>query len=319
MIRDNGEIIATAPLMCSNYSFAFFGNLTKVEFIGSPQSDYNNFILTKKENKCINLFLNYLLDEYTDWDYLELRDVPECAAAVNPIRNLMSVESFSSHLEERVITVCPYMSLPNSAEIFLQGLKGDMRRSLRRRMRRLSEKYDVKMKTHSDFDSIKDAMHAFFALHQKRWNTKGASGVFAQDALRSFHVDIAESFAEKGWLNLNLLTADDKPAAAIYSFSYKQKNYEYLTGFDTEYNKYSVTNLLRLHVFKECIQKGLKEYDLMRDYEPYKRDWSTESRKNLEIRLIRKGLFAKIYGWAIKSNTVNALAQKFNKSLSVKQ
>ena len=305
--------------MCSNYSFLFFGNLTKVEFIGSPQSDYNNLILIEKESECLNLFLNYLIDEYADWDYLELRDLSENATVVNSLRNMLNTESFRPQLRERVITLCPYISLPSSTEIFLQRLKGDMRRNLRRRMRRLSEEYQVKVKTHSDFDSLKDAMHAFFKLHQKRWKTKGVPGVFAQEPVRNFHVDVAKSFAEKGWLNLYLLTADDEPIAAIYSFDYKQKNYEYLTGFDPEYSRYAVANLLRMHVVEECIQKGLREYDLMRGDEPYKRVWGTESRKNLEIRWIRKGAFAKIYGWATKSDTINLLTQKLGKSLSLKR
>ena len=74
-----------------------------------------------------------------------------------------------------------------------------------------------------------------------------------------------------------------------------------------------------MHVVEECIQKGLREYDLLRGGEPYKSDWNTKNRKNLEVRFIRKGLFARIYGWASKNNTTLLLTQKFGKSLALKQ
>jgi len=43
-----------------------FGELRRVEFIGSPHADYNNFILLKKEVKYAKLFLDGLM-EYSDF------------------------------------------------------------------------------------------------------------------------------------------------------------------------------------------------------------------------------------------------------------
>lgn len=310
--------MAFAPLMLSKYNFLHFGNLTKIEFIGTPQSDYNNFILTQREMECLKLFLNYL-NEHNDWDYLELSDISESTASMNLLRKIPFGKLLRGQLEEKVTFLCPYMNLPDSTEIFMSRLSGDMRRNLRRRMRRLGEKYRVEIKTYSDFGSIEEAMNAFYKLHQKRWKTQGVPGVFAEKKLRDFHFDVARQFAEKGWLSLYFLTANDDLIAAIYSFDYKHKKYEYLTGFDPEYSQYGVGNLIRRHVAEECIRRGLTEYDLMRGGEPYKRSWNTKNRKNLELRLIRKGLFARMYGWATKSNTVLFLTQKFGRSLALKQ
>ena len=310
--------MAIAPLMWSKYNFLHFGNLTKIEFIGSPQSDYNNFILTGEEMKCLKLFLNYL-NEHNDWDYLELSDISENAVSVNLLRKMPPGELLGDRLEEKVTFLCPFMNLPDTTEIFMSRLSGNMRRNLRRRMRRLSEKYRVEVKTHSDFDSIEEAMNAFYKLHQKRWKTQGKPGVFAEKALRDFHYDVARYFSEKKWLSLYILTVDDVPIAAIYSFDYKKKKYEYLTGFDPEYSRYGVANLLRMHAVDDCIRKGFNEYDLTRGDEPYKASWGAKSRKNLELRLIRKGVFPKIYGWATKSATAMLLTQKLGRSLTLKR
>ncbi|MCK4478497.1 GNAT family N-acetyltransferase [Candidatus Bathyarchaeota archaeon] len=319
IIEDKGKAIAVAPLMYSKYNFLHFGNLRKIEFIGSPQSDYNNFIFLEKEQECLKLFWDYLTDKHADWNFVELGDIPESATFVSLLRTMSTEELSGVHLDEVITFSCPYIDLPISIEMFLQRLSGNMRRNLRRRKKRLSEKYRVEVKTHSDFSSIEEAMDAFYELHQKRWETQDLPGVFAEKKLRDFHYDIARHFSKKEWLSLYILTADDLPIAAIYSFNYKQKKYEYLTGFDPEYSKYGVANLLRMHVVEECIRKGLKEYDLMRGDETYKISWNAKSRKNLEFRLIRKGLFPRIYGWITKSVTATLLAQKLGKSLTLRQ
>jgi len=317
LVNDNNKIVAIAPLMWSKYNFLHFGSFTKIEFIGSPQSDYNNFILIKRKMKCLRLFLDYL-NEHNDWDYLELSDISESTVSMKLLRQMPSEELLGGRLEEKVTFLCPYMNLPDSMEMFMSRLSGNMRRNLRRRMRRLSEKYRVEVRTHADFSSIEEAMNAFYKLHQKRWGIQGFPGVFAEKRLRDFHLDVARHLAEKGWLSLYFLIANDDPIAAIYSFDYKQKKYEYLTGFDPEYSQYGVGNLIRRYVAGECIRRGLKEYDLMRGAEPYKSSWNTKNRKNLELRLIHKGLFARMYGWATKSNISLLLIQKFGKSLALK-
>jgi len=317
LASDKDRIIAIAPFMRTKYHFLRFGNLTKIEFIGCPQSDYNNFILIDKEAECLELFLDRLI-EYDDWDYLELKEIPENTTSVDILRKLTFEQSIGK-FEERPISTCPYMTLPDSTDAFLSRLKGDMRRNLRRRMKRLKEKFRVEIKTQNHFDSIDEAMNAFFKLHQKRWKTKGVPGVFAKKELRDFHVNVARLFNEKRWLSLYFLTANDAPIAAIYSFDYRQKKYEYLTGFDPDYSQYSTGNLLRLHVAEDCIQKGFKEYDLMRGNEQYKNQWQTQNRKNLEMRIVQKGLFAKIYGWATTDKTALLVTEKLGHSLTPKR
>jgi len=319
IIKDNDEVIAVAPLMWSKYNFMHLGSLAKIEFIGSPQSDYNSFILVRRELECLKLFLRYLTSNHDDWDCLELKDTSEDMATMELLRKIPSEQASRVKFEERVTFLCPYMELPSSTEEFMSRLGGDMRRNLRRRMKRLSEKYEVKVQTQSDFGSIKEAMNAFYKLHQKRWGTKGMPGVFADETLRNFHYDVASYFNERGWLRLYLLTANNEPVASIYSFNYGAKKYEYLTGFDPKFSQYGVGNLLRMHVAEDGIKESLKEYDLLRGDEPYKTSWPTKIRKNFEVRFTHKGLFAELYAWTLRSTIASTLTQKLGYSLTIRR
>lgn len=302
--QENTEILGIAPLMLSKYSFLHLGKLRKIELIGTPNSDYNNFLLFKRPDTCLKTILNHLMKS-TGWDLLELRDVREGSVSATALK---SIYKSGTQLKLKVGYLCPYIELPDSPKMYLNFLSRNMRKNLRRRMRRLSEKYKVEVKTHRDYNSVKDAMEIFFKLHLKRWGSN--IGNFGSKAFRDFHLDIAEIFNEKGWLGMHFLTINDEPISAVYSFDYNQKKYGYSTGFDPEFGHYSPGNLLKMQVVQHCIRKGYKEYDLTRDSEPYKANWATGVRRNLTVTMVKKGLFTRMYYWTTQKEYIQSLITK---------
>jgi CelD/BcsL family acetyltransferase involved in cellulose biosynthesis len=313
-VKDGDRIIGIAPLMLSEYSFLHLGKFRKIEFIGTPHSDYNNLLLLSEESRCVKLFFNHLM-ELADWDLLELKDVREETACANAFREIRKDKGQELRVFEE--TLCPYIRLPSSREEFFDHLSSNMRRNLRRRMRKLQKSYKFEVRTQDDFNSVGQAMKTFFDLHQRRWTSKGKPGAFASKVFRNFHLNLAEVFQEKGWLALYFLVADDEPVAALYTFEYNNKKYGYLSGFEPEFARYGVGNLLKLHVIEDCLKKGIKEYDLTRGFELYKADWATGVRRNLGIRMAYKGLFARLYDRAMQSGLSLFLIRRFGASLDL--
>lgn len=304
LAKEKKEIIAIAPLMSSNYSLLGFSSLRKIEFIGSPASDYNVFILTKNKPEYLKLFFNYLINR-SDWDIIELRDIPETAISAKLLQRTVMHLPHRLKNEITVCDVCPYISLPTSFETFMKTLSKNRRWRLRRNMRKLKEKYKVEFKCYDEIGSVKQAMRMFIQLHQKRWKSKNMPGAFASPSFTSFHLELAEHFAEKGWLGLYFLTVDDQPISVQYVFEYNKKMYQYLTGFHPGYPEYSVGHLMLMCVIENCIQKGLREYDMMRGGEPYKTRWGAKNRKNLQIRFINKSFRGRIYNWATHARLIS--------------
>jgi CelD/BcsL family acetyltransferase involved in cellulose biosynthesis len=160
-------------------------------------------------------------------------------------------------------------------------------------------------------------MEAFFKLHLKRWTAKGKPGNFGSEIFRRFHLNLAEVFDEKGWLSLHFLMVNDDPVAAAYTFNYNLKKYGYSTGFDPAYSRFGVGNLLKMHIISECIKKGYREYDLARDFEPYKANWTTHARKNYVATMVRDSVFAEIYNHFANSRISSLLYNKFGLQLSL--
>ena len=99
LAEEKDEILGIAPLMYSVHKM--FGlRIGKIEFIGTPDSDYHDFILTEKEKDCIELFVNHLKKLPEKWDCIELTDIPENSKS----------SRFLSKLSKKFDTVhkCPY-------------------------------------------------------------------------------------------------------------------------------------------------------------------------------------------------------------------
>jgi len=304
LAREKNKIIAIAPLMYSIYK-VFGLKLKKIEFIGaSAHSDYSNFILTEKQRECIRLFMKYLSDCSFKWDCLEFRGIPETAQSLNSLR---SVGKNLCMFEERLYSICTYISLSDSFEALYKRLHRNMRKNLRKSMRHLNERFRVEVKTLSDFSSIEKAMDTFYKLHQKRQRTKGLPGAFGDSIFRSFLLDVTKCFMKNGWLDLSFITINKKPIASALSFEYNHKLYVYNQGFDPEYSKYSPGNLIILQIIKNSIQKGLTEFDFLRGVEAYKSRWNTLHRKNIELS-INKGFLGSLYSRIKQSD--NFIVQK---------
>ena len=317
IVEDQNKILAIAPLMLSSYKLPLFGNVKKIEFIGVKHSDYSNFIIIDNEKECLKLIINYLKDTILNWNWIELKQIPEPTENSNFLPILFSDIS-SLTLKTRVCTKCPYIPLPNSFNLLMTGLNKKLRKTLKYNNRNIKEKYSVELKRYDEAGySVKEAMKVFLNLHEARWAQEGQPGLFKDTSFLNFHMETANIFAEKNWLGLYFLTANDEPVAVQYSFEYFKKMYSYLSGFNPKYAGFSVGNLLNIYLLERCIKNGFVEFDWLRGEEPYKLKWTNISRRNFEIRLIKNGLLNSYYNWITWNKNINNIAIKLK--LSVKR
>jgi CelD/BcsL family acetyltransferase involved in cellulose biosynthesis len=180
-------------------------------------------------------------------------------------------------------------------------------------MKRLKEEYKVAFRRQDGIDSLRQGMKTFFLLHQKRWASKGLRGSFGEDPrFRDFLLDVARCFAEQQWLNLAFLTANDEPISAALCFEYNRTLYYYHPGFDPEYSKYGVGNLLIMRLIQDAIQRGMDEFDFLRGDEAYKNDWTSLSRSSFEVRSVRSRLLPKLYDRVTRSEEYDRIKRSNN-------
>jgi len=285
--QEDDKIVGIAPLTY-NVCTMFGLRRGKIEFLGSPYSDYNDFVLTNEE-KCLPAFFHYLNHISKKWDCIDLIDIPAYS------KSIPFLKKFSKTL--RPAKKCPYLLLPKSHEIFINSLDHKLRKDLHRNSKRLKTDFKMEFVDYSGTLSCVEGMKIFFRLHQKRWMVKGSPGAFADPKFRDFHLEIAKTFSEKGWLGLLILRLSGKPVAASYGFKYRRKYYYYLSGFDPDYSAYSVGNELISSVIAKCISEGFEEFDFLRGAQKYKDRWNTMTRWNRHAILIRDSPITKVENW----------------------
>jgi len=292
LAEDNGVVAGIAPLMYSVHRSLGLSS-GKIEFVGAPDSDYSDFIVPEKREECLSLFFEYLNLLPEKWNSVDLADIPQNAKC------LPFLTRISKNL--RLINDCPYLPLPGSYDAFLKMLSLKKRKYVKNGMKRLEQNFDVEIVDCSQPQHFSEGMEILFELHQKKWASAGCSGAFSDPKIRNFHLDIAESFSKEKWLSLLVLRLSGKPVAAEYGFKYNSRYYAYLAGYDPDYSKFSVGNMLFIYIINSLIQQRIVQYDFLRGSEQYKSYWNAISRWNYQALLSRKGAFGGFQYWLYKN------------------
>lgn len=313
--KENGQVHFAAPMMYSTYKLLGI-KLRKLEFIATPFSDYNVFLVINRESatKAAKLLLERVRESFAQVDCVELEEVPEDSCTVKILEN---IKTDGLKTCSNVVSICPYIILPNCFETFLQHLGPNMRRNLKRWEKKALEDHNVDFVTYDEVGGVKEAMNIFYELHQKRWASKHEPGIFTQYVNRDFHLQVAQNFAEKKQLALFFLRFGGEPISAVYSYEYNGKLYVYQSGFDPEYEEYHPGYLTFNGLMKYAVEKGLREFDFMRGNEEYKTRWKTQMRRNLEFRALNRSCKATLYNWFTNNKSLSNLCAKIGKKVCV--
>ena len=295
---DNNKIVAIAPLRKTRRTVKGKIGYNIIEPLTFGNADYTGLILAEQEKGCLSRFLFHLFAE-KDWDLFYLPDLPKTSKTLELLRAFhKNLPGFAA--EPGII--CPYITIPDSKEKLLQSLSPSFRKRLERRMRKLErEKGTVQIKHYQELGSLEQAIETLFELHQKRWTKKGGLGAFEKPEIRKMLIQTAKLFAKKKWLELYFLTINNKPIAAQLDLAYGQKLLGNWCGFDPDYSKYSVGNLLMLKILEECAERGIIEFDFMQGAESYKFFWTNKFRQSINIRFVNRKLSSIVIGLVLRA------------------
>jgi CelD/BcsL family acetyltransferase involved in cellulose biosynthesis len=223
-----------------------------------------------------------------------MTQIPENSEFLTLVQKLYPQFSKSLILDYRILTTCPYIPLPTTWEEYFGSFSSKTQKTLRRMLKSLGKEHEVEFEKFSG-DGLERHVRETFELKQKRWQKLHLSGGIASDQkAMAFYIDVAKSFSEKGWLHLSFLKVDGDAVSAVYGFTYNQKFYWCIPGFDPDYSKYGVGTLLTMYLIEDAIKMGLKEFDFLVGEESHKLRWHTLSRSNIQVVLLKRSLLNKL-------------------------
>ncbi len=190
--------------------------------------------------------------------------------------------------------ICPYIPLAGHTwDSYLATLGASHRANVRRRLRALEQKFDVRFERVTDERDRRAALERLTDYHERRFDSSGTA--FRTAALCAFHDEVTRRFLDRGWLRMFVLQVNGAPAAVMYGFLYNRTFYFYQHGFDDSYQQYSIGLVLMARSIRAALEEGAVEFDMLWGTEPYKFLWASRTRELHNIHLFPPHLGGRLH------------------------
>ncbi|MFY0523453.1 GNAT family N-acetyltransferase [Archangium gephyra] len=159
-------------------------------------------------------------------------------------------------------------------------LQSKFKANCRRRRRKLEEKGRVTVERVEGGLDLEAKLEEGFALEASGW--KGRRGTaMAQDArTRGFYSELARSAGYAGRLALYYMRLDGRAVAFQYALEYGGRYFLLKPGYDETLGDCSPGQLLMEDVLRDCMSRGLREFDFLGPDMVWKRDWTDKVRRH---------------------------------------
>lgn len=263
--------------------------LRRMSFLGETHvgSDYLDVIASRENQEEVTRRLLEQVRDGGEWDVLDLNDMDSQSPTLTILQEVF--ENPEYELEWQDGPLCPYREL-ESGETF-DGFIRNLGRgqNYKRRSKWLEKQEGYRIVRSTCPQEMEHALAEFLRLHDLRWRAEGGSDGIACPQVEAFHRDATSYLAETGNVCLYTMIVGEQAVASFYALVHNGKMICYLTGRDPEWQKQSVGMVLIGETFRHAFELGMREYDFLRGEEPYKADWSSQTRRLVSVRIYRKG------------------------------
>jgi CelD/BcsL family acetyltransferase involved in cellulose biosynthesis len=289
--REGTETLAIAPWVITNRRLRGVVPFRCVEFLGSEtvNGDHLDFLTAPGADRpaVVSLLFGHLLESRTPWDMMKLDSVPEESETAGALVNASMAAGCDATSEP--VFVCPAVELPSSWKDIRLVVKEGPFRETEYKARRLARQAEWRVSLCASAD-LGPSLQTLFDLHAKRWQLRDKPGAFTNPAKQGFYNDVCAAFAGRNWLRLHMLHVNGAPAAALLCFRFARTYTSMQNGFDPQWARHSVGQILLARVVEQAISEGCTRFDFLRGPEPYKYDWGAVDRARLRIEVRRRNL-----------------------------
>lgn len=283
--RQDTRLVGIAPMMKINISPKLGIGWTRIEFIGSSHFHENlDFIVEPGyEELVIPRFLETLFQHRKKWDTLHLSSIIEPKTL-----EILDSSGYDWRINAKLEMVSPYAKLPSDSETWMKSLSRNRRWKLRRQVKMLDEEFpdNWSLKRVTESKQIDETLDYLVQLHQAKWENIGKPGAFHYGDWLDYYRELIHQFSEEGWLRLYRMDINQKPAAILYTYHYRGRAYNQISGIDESLTDVPIGHVMTRHSIEEAIRDNIEEYSFMWGQEPYKYSFGALDRIQYSYDLI---------------------------------
>ena len=179
----------------------------------------------------------------------------------------------------------PYLTIDGDWNAYETGLRGQFRRDLHRRRRRLENEGRVTLEVSDGKERLNELLDEGFLVEELAWKGAQGSSINSSPATRRFYTEVAHWAAGRGWLRLAFLRLDGRALAFDYCLEYNKIHYMMKTGYDPVYARFSPGRILRYLMLARAFSEGLATYDLGGMPEAWKLEWTDTCQERLFLHM----------------------------------
>lgn len=295
--RLNGKLRAVLPLIEER---AFLHGLP-VRKLRSPSNVHScRFDLihgATDDTEAIQGIWNWLKQK-TNWDVIELEDVPE-GGACEALMQCADNEKYRCGKWEKPAS--PYLAMPavepeKMDETLQLLLRSSLRKSLRKDRRKLEAQGPLQLVRLTDFQPAQLA--AFYQLEAAGWKGKAGTAIACAAQTKHFYDQVASFTATGGEFSLYSLVQNGHAIAMQYCLTSKGFCYLLKPTYDEQFSQYSPGSLLMEDILRDLLARGFWECDFMSPPSEWKKQWANGQRTQSSCYIFRRGLLGQaLHAW----------------------
>ncbi len=302
----HGRLVGLAPLYWRQHRTAGVPHARELRFLGTGigirTSEYLDLVAREDGEAQVADAVAAFLHATDAWDHLSLEGIPASSAMLPPFARALGPAAWYSPCDRS-----HYIDTSTDWTTFLGTLTDTMRRHVGSYTRRLFQLHACAFERVTTPQGLESAMDALVRLHQARWISKGHPGSFSLSRFESFLRGAATASLGEGRLRLWTLRVDGHTAAALLGFFDAGRVHYFQSGFDPEYKKYSLGNVLLGLCMRDCVEApDVSEFDFMGGDADHKKHWTRLHRDSVWLRFQRPGIRSLAY--ATSQRTTEAAA-----------
>ena len=297
-VRDgDGRLAAVAPFYRSHLRLLGLLRYRCLRVIGDCHcgAEYMDIIVREGcEEAATASIVESLLRHADPWDCIYVPNVAGWTGGLGRLAAGLGGALAYVHTRPRSFAA---VELPDTHEEYLRTLSRRHRSNVKRQEKRLSADHDVKFLRCQSEQELPRFLEAFFALHQRRWQSAGQEGSFVRKPpMERFYRRFSREALRRGWLRVVALEVDGAFQATQYGYAYGGTFYSMQEGYHPESMK-GIGNILRVRAIQSCIEEGLKLYDFLGEYTDHKRHWEARPRWGGDVFIGRGSLRNRLLFW----------------------
>lgn len=268
------SLVGIAPMMIERHR-----GLRYLEFVGSPNADYQDFILGSQPEAVLAALAAFLASQRRAWDMMALRNLPTESITSRKFPGLLKATGLDTTDDERI--ACPTFEIASQADEVRRRLNAY---SFRRRIRRLSSLGELKYTRCSTAEELQRYLPPFFAQYCDQRAGSSAAKFLGRPEVRDFYSALARVMLPQGWLHFSVLECGGRPVSFHFGFEYGGRLYWYKPCYDPAVARMSPGKVLLSYLIRDALERNLDELDFTVGAEPFKYRYTRTQRTNVTLR-----------------------------------